>query len=492
MANICIIGLWHQASVTSACLADMGHQVCEVGDDEKVVAALNAGEPPVYEPKLKAIIRRNLRTGRLKYTTDYQEALRGAEFAYIAIDTPVGPNDESDLSSIFDAARYVGQAMPVLSRSPDPEPCPECKRRSSEGEGAAEGSGELILIVSAQVPVGTCERIAAVVREENPAVVFDVAYVPEFLRLGTAVDTFRGADRFVVGADDPAVAERIAALYRPLGRPIVITNLRTAEMAKHASNAFLATSISFINEIANLCDEVSADAVQVAQIMKLDRRIGKYAFLSPGLGFAGGTLGREIRALQKLGQQHGCDTPMMDAVMTINQARARLVGQRLQRVYDSLEGLQVGILGLTYKPGTSTLRRSIALDIIRDLVAQGASAKAFDPLARLDEVADASTLRQPFDKAQACTERSRSDKAQDAASLSTSLPPFEPCPDPYIAAQGSDALVLVTEWSGIRDLDLPRLCAAMRRPVFIDTRNLFDPAKMQEAGFIYLGVGRGR
>jgi UDPglucose 6-dehydrogenase len=402
-----------------------------VGDDEKVVAALTAGEPPVYEPTLKAIMRRNLRAGRLKFTTDYKEALDGAEFAYIAIDTPVGPDDESDLSGIFNAARQVGRAM----------------------------SGELILIVSAQVSVGTCERIAAIVQEENPAAVFHMAYVPEFLRLGTAVDTFRRADRFVVGANNPTVAERIAALYRPLGRPIVITNLRTAEMAKHASNAFLATSISFINEIANLCDEVGADALQVAQIMKLDRRIGRYAFLSPGLGFAGGTLGREIQALRRLGQQHRCDTPMMDAVMTVNQARAHLVGRHLQRIYDSLEGLQVGLLGLTYKPGTSTLRRSIALDIIRDLAAQGALVKAFDPLARLDEVAD--------------------------------LPPFEPCHDPYDAARGSDALVLVTEWAGIHDLDLPRLRAAMRRPVFIDARNVFKPADMIQLGFVYSGIGRG-
>ena len=431
MANICVVGLWHQASVVSACLADMGHQVCGVGDDEQAVASLNAARPPVHEPKLKAILRHNLRARRLKYTTDYREALHKAEFAYIAIDTPVGSDDESDLSSIFDAARHVGQTM----------------------------SGALILIVSAQVPVGTCERISTVVREENPQAVFDMAYVPEFLRLGTAVDTFRCADRFVVGADDPAVAERIAALYRPLGRPIVITNLRTAEMAKHASNAFLATSISFINEIANLCDEVGADAPQVVQIMKLDRRIGKYAFLSPGLGFAGGTLGREIQALQKLGQQHECDTPVMDAVMTVNQARARLVGQRLQRIYNSLQGLQVGILGLTYKPGTSTLRRSIALDIIRNLVTQGASLRAFDPLARLDELAD--------------------------------LPTFESCPDPYTAAQGADALVLVTEWKGIHDLDLPRLRAAMRRPVFIDTRNILDPAQMIQVGFVYSGIGRG-
>ena len=431
MADICVIGLWQQGSVLSACLADMGNQVCGVGEDKQVVASLNAAQPLVHEPKLKTIMRRNLRAGRLKYTTDYREALYGAEFALIAIDTPLAADDESDLSSIFAAGRHVADAM----------------------------LGDLILIVSAQVPVGTCERIAAIVREENPSAVFDVAYVPEFLRLGTAVDTFRRADRFVVGANDQVVTERIGALYHPLGRPIVTTNLRTAEMAKHASNAFLAASISFINEIANLCDELGADVLQIAHIMKLDRRIGRHAFLSPGLGFAGGTLGREIWALQKLGRQHGCDTPLTDAVMTVNQSRARLVGQRLQGTYDSLEGLQVGVLGLTYKPGTSTLRRSIALDIIRDLVARGASVRAFDPLARRDEVPD--------------------------------LPPFESCSDPYATAQGSDALVLVTEWEGLHDLDLPRLRAAMHQPVFIDTRNLFDPATMGQAGFLYSGVGRG-
>jgi UDPglucose 6-dehydrogenase len=431
LATICVAGLWHQASVVSACLADMGHQVCGVGDDKEAVASLNAAKPLVYEPELDEIIQRNLQAGRLKYTTDYGEALSGVEFAYVAIDTPVGPNDESDLSSIFDAARNIG-------------------RFASE---------RFVLIISAQVPVGTCERVAAVVHEENPAVVFDVAYVPEFLRLGIAVDTFRNADRFVVGADDPDVTERIAALYRPLDRPIVVTNLRTAEMGKHASNSFLSTSISFINEIANLCDEVGANALQVARIMKLDRRIGKYAFLSPGLGFAGGTLGRDIRALQKLGRQHGCDTPMMDAVMAVNEARAGLVRQRLQRVYGELGGLQVGVLGLTYKPGTSTLRRSIAIEIIRDLVAQGISIRAFDPLARLDEVAE--------------------------------LPPFEFCPDPYAAAQGSDALVLVTEWEDIRSLDLGKLRDTMQRPVFIDTRNVFTPDEMARQGFIYSGVGRG-
>ena len=431
MANICVVGLWHQASVVSACLADMGHQVRGVGDDEKVVGRLNSGDPPVHEPKLRAIMRRNLRAGRLKYMSDYSQALAGAGFAYIAIDTPVGRDDESDLTSIFEAGRRIGSAA----------------------------SSELILIVSAQVPVGTCERIAAVAQEGNRAAGLRVAYVPEFLRLGTAVDTFVHADRFVVGADDAYAAQRIADLYRPLGREIVLTNLRTAEMSKHACNAFLATSISFINEIAGLCDELDADALQVAEIMKLDRRIGPYAFLSPGLGFAGGTLGREIRALQALGHRYRCDTSVVDAAMAVNQARPGLVGRRLRKVYDSLEGLQVGILGLTYKAGTSTLRRSVALDIIQDLVAQGVSVKAFDPLARLDETGE--------------------------------LPPFEVSPNPYAAAEGSDALVLVTEWADARELDLHRLRAAMRRPVFVDTRNVFDPESMTQHGFIYSGIGRG-
>ncbi len=473
MAKISVVGTWHQASIVSACFADMGHQVFGVGDNPNEIELLNAAKPLVREPKLEAIMRRNLRAGRLRYTTDYCEALTRADFAYLSIDTPVGANDEADLTSIFDAARKIGQAMRVLSRSPDPDSehvrFAQCKLREEEGEGAAEGpvlsaaegSGDLILCISAQVPVGTCEQIAKMIAAENSRHRCDVAYVPEFLRLGTAVHNFRHPDRIVIGAKNRQVAEKIAKLYEPLARPIVKTDIHSAEMAKHASNAFLATSISFMNEIANLCDEAGADALEVAKIMRLDRRIGPYAFLSPGLGFAGGTLGREIRALQKLGQSHQRPTPLMDAVMQVNHERARLVGERLVRLFDTrrLDGLVVGVLGLTYKAGTSTLRRSISLEIIRDLIAKGAHVKAFDPLANLAEVED--------------------------------LPPFERCSDPYMAAQDSDAIVLVTEWANFRELDLSRLRRAMKRPVFVDTRNLFDPDSMAEAGFIYSGIGRG-
>jgi len=231
-------------------------------------------------------------------------------------------------------------------------------------------------------------------------------------------------------------------------------------MAKHACNAFLATSISFINEIANLCERVDADSLEVAQAMKLDRRIGPRAFLSPGLGFAGGTLGRELCALQKLGREHQCDTLLPNAVMSINRTRAAAVKQSLLDYYESLDELRIGVLGITYKPGTSTLRRSFALEVIADLLAEGAEVRAFDPLADWRE------LDPPIK--------------------------FFAVSEVYSLAEGCDALVLVTEWKGIFDLDFQRLRSAMRRPVFIDTRNLFNRQEMSRAGFLYSGLGRGR
>lgn len=415
----------------AACLADLGHHVSGADEDGAAITRLQGGQPLVHEPKLGHILQRNLRAGRVRFTTDPAEALRGAEFVYIAVDTPFGPEGEPDLTDIFTLARRVGAAL----------------------------STEPVIIVSAQVPVGTCARLAEVLQEASGLVDIEVVYVPEFLRLGSAVDTFRRADRFVIGAATPALAEKVAALYRPLRRPIVLTDVRTAEMAKHACNAYLAMSVSAINEIADLCERTGADVVQVAQIMKLDARIGPQAYLSPGLGFAGGTLGRDVRVLQRLGREQGAPTALFDAVMHVNQVRSGLVARRLAEVYPSLQGLTVSVLGLTYKAGTSTLRGSIALEIIKDLVQRGATVRAFDPLARLDEVVE--------------------------------LPPLTMWPDPYSALAGCDAAVVVTPWEGMRDLDVDRVRRLMRRPVWVDTRNAFDPARMREAGFTYMGVGRG-
>jgi UDPglucose 6-dehydrogenase len=429
MKSICVTGIWHQGAVVSACLADLGNKVRGICD-EKTAKLLNVGQSPVHEPTLPEIIRRNIETGRLRYITDYSEGLQDAEFVFICTDTPVDMNDDSDLSSIYAIVEKIGQYL----------------------------SNDMILCVTAQVPIGTSEELSRIIRNLAPSYGGAVAYVPEFLRLGMAVETFQQADRFVIGCNDPDVATRVASLYEPLGRPILYTSIRSAEMAKHASNSFLANSISFINEIADLCESVGANTVEVTKIMKLDRRIGKYAFLNPGLGFAGGTLGREIRALQKLGSAHQVPTPLMDAVWKINTQRAHLVSRRLSASLGTLERKQIGILGLTYKAGTSTMRRAISLDIIKDLISHGAKINTFDPLANLSEV--------------------------------TNLPPMEICTDPYQVAEGSIALVLLTEWAGIDSLDFQRLREKMTGDVFLDTRNLLNPERMSKAGFRYFGIGR--
>jgi UDPglucose 6-dehydrogenase len=430
--RLCIAGLSHQATVLSACFARMGHWVTTVGCDEAVLAKLKRGKAPTLEPKLDGILRREIKSGRLKFTSSYGEAMHRAELVFIAIDTPVNDHDKPQLATVLEAARAIGQFW----------------------------HRDMILCVTAQVPVGTCQALAEVVSEQKPGERCDVAYIAEFLRVGDAVNTFVRADRFVIGTLTKHVANRVAELYVPLARPILRIGLRSAEMAKHACNAFLATSISFINEIADLCDHVDADSLEVAQAMKLDHRIGPQAFLSPGLGFAGGTLGRDVRALEDLGRQHGRKTLLLDAVMRVNSARAAAVKEQLIADFNSLRGVRIGVLGVTYKAGTNTLRRSLALELIADLVAEGAEVRACDPLADWKSVGP--------------------------------LPNFSVSPDAYTLAENCDALVLVTEWQGILDLDLQRLRRVMRRPVFIDTRNLFDPEEMSRAGFEYSGLGRGK
>ena len=431
MARICMVGSWHQAMVYGAGLADIGHRVVGVCDSAQTADQLNQGKPVVYEPGLAELMAKNIRRKRLSYTTDYRAALKSAEFAYLAVDTRVLDDDSSDLDPLYEIASSIGR----------------------------HASGGLTLCVSSQVPVGSCEQLlakaTAVGRHR-----MSVAYVPEFLRLGSALETFKRADRVVVGSDDLKVARRVGSLYAKLRRPIMLTDLRTAEMAKHASNTFLATSISFINEVANLCDRVGADATEVARILKADRRIGPHAFLEPGLGFAGGTLGREIKALQRIGVEVGVRTPIMDAVLAVNATRPRVVTDRLDEMLGGLAGKQIAMLGLTYKARTSTLRRALSLEIIQQLNERRASVAAFDPLAVVDGVSD--------------------------------LPYFLRRNSPYLAAERSDAVVFMTEWVGIERLSLTRLRRRMAGRLFFDTKNYFDPAKIAAAGFDYVGVGRSR
>lgn len=418
--KIAVIGSWHQSSVLAACFAEMGHTVIGIAN-EPALSGLKNGKAPVYEPGLDELLTDGIKSDRLRFHGSYEEGLRETEFAFIAIDTPVDADDDSDLSVIWIAVDRLAAASP----------------------------SELVVVVTAQVPVGTCSQIAS--RLGRP-----VVYVPEFLRLGTALDTFRHADRIVVGSDNSEIAARVAKIYEPLGRPMYFTDVRSAEMAKHASNAFLATSVSFINQISDLCEGVDANVNDVAAILKLDSRIGPKAFLSAGLGYAGGTLGREIKSLERLGTAFGITTELFEAVEEVNRKRVDHAVTLLRSAHPDLRGIRVTIFGLTYKTGTSTLRRSASIDFISRVVGLGATVAAFDPVAQLDE--------------------------------SAKLPRFELHRDPQSALRGAATLVLMAPWP--QGLELGKAKELMKRPVVVDTANYLDPMHVREAGFDYRGIGR--
>ena len=429
--RVCVIGLWHLGLVTSACLADLGRTVIGFDSDPQLIEGLRKHRLPLFEPGLEELVAKGIAKERLWFTADPQEALAGAKYVIIAHDTAVDERDESDLSQVMAAASHLARHL-------------------------EDGS---IVVISSQVPVGTCERIQVTIRRGKPSRDFGIACVPENLRLGQAIERFKNPEMIVIGSDDVAVASAVDELLAGIDGPRVVVGIRTAEMTKHALNAFLATCISFANEMANLCDEVDADALDVARALHLDRRIGPLAPLRPGLGFAGGTLARDLKTLRKLGERNESGTPLITAVLRVNEQQSHVVTRKLTRVYGSLEGLRVGVLGLTYKPGTSTLRRSVALEIIGELTALGATVKAHDPRANLEELPDIAN--------------------------------FEFCPNPCAVADGSDALVIVTEWPEFRDLDFVAMKKSMRNPVLVDAQNMLDAKEMTQMGFQYLGVGRG-
>jgi len=430
--KVCVIGIWHLGAVYSACLADLGYHVIGVDGDAKRVAELNKGIPPLFEPGLQELITSNVKSKMLTYTTDLSHAVKGTGYILITFDTPVNDQDEIDLSEIYDTANKLA--------------------------GCIENN--TIILVSSQVPVGTCEQIKSLIKKNNPALEFDIAYSPENLRLGQAIDCFKKPERIVIGADSSATLDKVENLFSVVKAPVLKMNPRSAEMTKHALNAFLATSISFGNEIGNLCDEVGADALKVAAALRTDGRIGGKIPLFPGLGFAGGTLARDLKVLQKIGKEKGYETLLIDSVFAVNQRQNGIVARKLERIYGSVKRLSIGILGLTYKPGTSTLRRSAALEIIKQLVGMGAKVRAYDPKADLNEVKEYAE--------------------------------FEFCGDVYAVAKGSDALVLITEWPEFKDLDFDRIKLVMKNPVFIDTKNLLDNEQMTAKGYSYFGIGRGK
>jgi UDPglucose 6-dehydrogenase len=429
--KVAVAGLWHLGTVASACFAKLGHEVTAWDGDPRRVAGLQDGRSPIFEPGLEALVREFLSAGRLRFTSDLASAVEGCDAIVIAYDTPVTERDEVDLSTVL---KTVEEVIPALR------------------PGA-------VVVVHSQVPVGTCDAIRAMVRNRHRRESCDVAYLPENLRLGEAIERFLHPDVLVVGAEDPRTHEAVDDVFTMEG-PRVRTSLASAEMVKHGINAFLATAISLGNELANLCQLVGADATEVVAALRLDPRIGSHAPLAPGLGFAGGTLARDVQILRRLGRDHGAPARLMEAVLAVNDEQNRLPVRWLRDLFGSPRDLRVAVLGLTYKAGTSTLRRSSALETVRLLLSEGATVAATDPKADLSEIADAPAL----------------DFTRDA----------------YAAVVGADALLLMTPWPEFSTLDYARILPSMRHPVILDMPNALDREAIERLGYTYLGVGRGR
>ncbi len=430
MARIAVVGTGYVGLVTAACFADLGHDVVGIDVDAEKIARLQQKHVSIYEPRLEEIVGRNVDAHRLRFTTDYQDGLTGAQFAFIAVNTPSGVSGEADMSACESAARSIAHAV----------------------------GGPLIIVNKSTMPIGSGERLDAIVQAELTLPI-DVTIVsnPEFLAEGTAVANFFAPDRVVLGSSNPEAADAVAELYRPLNAPILSTDMRTAEMVKYASNAFLATKISFMNEIAAICDQLGADVKDVADGMGYDPRIGRL-HLYPGLGYGGSCFPKDVRALEYMASIHGFHPQLLRAVMDINRDVRRDAVQKLRQALGSLTGKQIGVLGLAFKPDTDDVREAPAIEVVHLLQHEGALVRAYDPMA----------MRQ----------------AQPL------IPGVQLADDAYEAAQGADAVILVTEWNEFRELDLPRLKAAMRTPILLDGRNIYDPKRMVELGFTYLSMGR--
>jgi len=435
--NICVIGSGYVGLVTGACFAEFGVQVRCADNDPEKVARLQQGEVPIYEPGLDEIVERNLRQGRLSFTTDTAEAIRHSLVVFIAVPTPPLPDGSTDLTAVEAVAREIGRTM----------------------------DGYKVVVTKSTVPVGTGDKVRDWVSEEldraGRVAGFSVASNPEFLREGSAIGDFMRPDRVVIGTDDEQATAILKDLYRPLyliETPVVITDLRTAELAKYAANAFLATKISFINEVANLCERVGADVHSIARAMGLDRRIGP-KFLHAGPGFGGSCFPKDTRSIAHFSRDAGEPFEIVEAVVRVNERqRERMVDKIVDALDGDVRDRTIGVLGLSFKPETDDMREAPAVDIIHALIERGAHIRAYDPQAM-----------------------------PHAAKL---LPSIVPCKDAYEACEEADALVIITEWNQFRMLDLRRAKELLRQPLIVDLRNIYEPASMRSAGFRYVCVGR--
>jgi UDPglucose 6-dehydrogenase len=433
--RIAMIGGGYVGLVSGACFAEFGTEVAVVEADAGKLAALRAGRMPIYEPGLDKLVNDNVAAGRLSFGDDLAAAVHGADAVFIAVGTPTRRGDgHADLSYVYAAAEQVAQAL----------------------------TGYTVIVTKSTVPVGTGKRITEIVHAARPELEFDVASNPEFLREGAAIKDFMHPDRVVIGADSERAREVMRRLYRPLyliEAPIVFTGIETAELIKYAANAFLAMKITFINEMADLCERVDADVHDVARGIGLDGRIGR-KFLHPGPGFGGSCFPKDTLALVRIAQDHGAASRLVETTAQVNEARKAGMAQRVVSACGgSVRGKVIAVLGLTFKPETDDMRDAPSLPIIARLVEDGAILRAYDP--------------------------------EGMAAAGPLLPAaVEYCASALDAAQGADALVLVTEWNEFRALSPAKLAEAMRGRVVVDLRNVYEPAIMRAAGFTYSSVGR--
>ena len=432
MKQICVIGVGYVGLVTAACFADLGNRVIALDVDENRVENLKKGIMPIYEPGLEELVERNTKGGRLSFTTSYAESLKNVEYAFIAVGTPSGMDGSADLQYVNSAARSIAQNM----------------------------TAPLVIINKSTVPIGTGDWVADIIKSaQSKPIEFAVVSCPEFLREGSAIADFMNPHRTVIGSLDRDAANKVAQLHLPLRAPIVITDLRTAEMIKYASNAFLATKISFINEMADLCELVGADVKEVAAGMGYDARIGRH-FLDAGLGWGGSCFPKDVEALAYMAKEKGLNPRILNQVMDVNYDRRKAVVKHLEKLLGgSLQGKRIGLLGLAFKPNTDDMRDAPSIDISNTLIAAGAQVRGYDPVAR-----------------------------KTAAPL---MPAVEICENVYEMAEGCDALVVVTEWNEFKQLDLTKIKKLLKSPVIYDGRNIYDPALMKEMGFAYRAIGRG-
>jgi len=433
--HISVVGSGYVGLVTGTCFAEFGVDVTCVDNDARKIEDLTHGKIPIYEPGLEELVERNIRAGRLHFTTDLKAGVEKALVVFIAVGTPPREDGSADLRYVDEVAEAVGRNL----------------------------NGYKVVVTKSTVPIGTGERIRGIVERHNSrGVRFDVVSNPEFLREGSAIEDFMHPDRVVIGADSEEAVAIMRDLYAPLyllETPFVITNVASSEMIKYASNAFLATKISFINEMAEICERVGADVHHVAKGMGLDKRINP-KFLHPGPGYGGSCFPKDTSALVQIAQEHGYRLRIVEAVLEVNRERREAMKVKMHRLLPDFNGRTIAALGLSFKPNTDDVRDSPALDILGEVLKEGARLRVFDPAAM--------TTARPVLGEERVTW----------------------CADAYDAAQGADLLVFFTEWNEFRKLDLGRLKGLLAAPRVVDCRNMYDPRQMREAGFEYLCVGR--